>query len=191
MGAEMDDDNGWRVPKKVYPNLKEATEARRDLWDRTSKVAMPMSFWGIEVTGEVGEVLEIISAAIQMGASAGKAANLIKKIERERFGLPGSRTTIQALAKEIADVVITCYLLASAVGVDLDEEVPKKFNETADAVGIPVYLVAPASCGAEAEAGRCPRCNSPSPEYHPAVQYEGEVEICGHPFHRVLHGEKT
>ncbi len=30
--------------------------------------------------------------------------------------------------------------------------------------------------------GRCPRCNSPSPERHPAVQFE-EVEICSEPFH--------
>ena len=27
---------------------------------------------------------------------------------------------------------------------------------------------------------KCPRCESPSPELHPAVQFEGEVEICGY-----------
>ncbi len=31
--------------------------------------------------------------------------------------------------------------------------------------------------------GRCPRCNSPSPELHPAMQHEGEVEICKHSYH--------
>lgn len=30
---------------------------------------------------------------------------------------------------------------------------------------------------------RCPRCNSPSPERHPAVQHEGETQICVHEFH--------
>lgn len=30
---------------------------------------------------------------------------------------------------------------------------------------------------------RCPRCNSPAPHQHPAVQHEGEVEICTHGFH--------
>jgi hypothetical protein len=32
-------------------------------------------------------------------------------------------------------------------------------------------------------AARCPRCDSPSPELHPAVQHEGEVQPCLHPWH--------
>jgi hypothetical protein len=30
---------------------------------------------------------------------------------------------------------------------------------------------------------KCPRCDSPQPHLHPAVQFEGEVEPCGHPWH--------
>ena len=29
----------------------------------------------------------------------------------------------------------------------------------------------------------CPRCNSPAPQQHPAVQHGGEVELCTHAFH--------
>lgn len=30
---------------------------------------------------------------------------------------------------------------------------------------------------------RCPRCNSPKPELHPAMQHGGEVQMCKHPWH--------
>lgn len=30
---------------------------------------------------------------------------------------------------------------------------------------------------------KCPRCKSPAPHLHPAVQFEGEVEVCSHEFH--------
>lgn len=30
---------------------------------------------------------------------------------------------------------------------------------------------------------KCPRCESPKPHLHPAMQFEGEVETCTHDFH--------
>lgn len=35
-----------------------------------------------------------------------------------------------------------------------------------------------------AMAKKCPRCSSPAPHLHPAVQHEGEVQPCDHAFHK-------
>jgi hypothetical protein len=40
---------------------------------------------------------------------------------------------------------------------------------------------------ASGEAQRCPRCDSPDPRKHPAMQFEGEVQECTHPWHTPWH----
>lgn len=32
---------------------------------------------------------------------------------------------------------------------------------------------------------KCPKCESPHPRLHPSVQFEGEVQVCSHPWHQV------
>lgn len=52
--------------------------------------------------------------AIELFGEAGEALNVVKKLERERLGMVGSRATVQDLADELADVVICLDLLALA-----------------------------------------------------------------------------
>jgi len=37
----------------------------------------------------------------------------------------------------------------------------------------------------------CPRCGSTQPHLHPAVQSEGEVELCTHDFHLIPTPQNT
>ena len=74
------------------------------------------------------------------------AANVIKKLNRIRDGLPGNKAGVTEeslrtdLAKELADCQIYLDLLASAIGVDLGEATCEKFNEVSERLGFEEML---------------------------------------------------
>lgn len=105
----------------IYDTLGEANAARQRLWDPDSR--MTSIFHALELAGEVGETL-----------------NIMKKLERERLGLMGSRSSRVDLADELADIAIVLDLLASRCGVDLASAIRRKFNETSRKNGFPVEL---------------------------------------------------
>lgn len=106
-----------------FPNLRLANVARQQEWDQDNQITL--AYRGNELAGEVGE-----------------ACNVIKKIERERMGIRGSRATLQQLAEELADVVICADLIAMSAGIDLDVAVAEKFNATSEKVGLATRLLA-------------------------------------------------
>lgn len=108
--------------KQEFTALRDANKARQKEWDTTGQITI--EFRGNELAGEVGE-----------------ACNLIKKIARERLGLPGSRAKISDLAEELADVVICADLVAMDVGIDLDCSIAEKFNKTSEKIGLQARLI--------------------------------------------------
>lgn len=102
-------------------SLREANAARQAEWDVDNRITL--AYRGNEMAGEVGE-----------------ACNVIKKLERERLGIRGSRDTIEHLAEELADVVICADLVAMGAGVDLDAAVRDKFNATSEKNGLKTRL---------------------------------------------------
>jgi NTP pyrophosphatase (non-canonical NTP hydrolase) len=81
-----------------------------------------LSDWMTALMGEVGE-----------------AANITKKLNRIRDGIPGNKETEEELKKglkeEIADVFIYLDLVAQSQGLDLETIVCDKFNKTSDKLG--------------------------------------------------------
>lgn len=69
----------------------------------------------------------------------GEAANVAKKLNRVRDGIPGNAETPEqlraALADEIADTFIYLDLLAQSQGIDLETAVIDKFNRTSAKIG--------------------------------------------------------
>lgn len=104
-----------------YQNLRTANEARQIEWDKDNNISL--AYRGNELAGEVGE-----------------ACNVIKKLERERMGIRGSRATAEQLAEELADAVICVDLIAMQAGIDLDAAVRAKFNATSEKYGLATRL---------------------------------------------------
>lgn len=101
----------------MLKKLREANKIRQTEWDSDDNISLTYS--SNELAGEVGEL-----------------CNIIKKLERERLGLVGSRATIEQAEEELADVIICCDLLANRLGIDLSSCIPKKFNKTSEKYGL-------------------------------------------------------
>lgn len=102
--------------------LRAATIKRQAKWPGAA-ISTDASFRGNELAGEVGE-----------------ACNVIKKLERERLGLAGSRDTVEHLAEELADIVLCVDIVAEKYGINLWPAIKAKFNATSHKVGIEVFL---------------------------------------------------
>lgn len=105
----------------AYSTLRAANVARQLEWDSEGQI--DAAYRGNELAGEVGE-----------------ACNVIKKLERERRGIRGSRATVAELADELADVIICVDLIAMQYGIDLEAAVARKFNATSEKVGLATRL---------------------------------------------------
>ncbi|WIY70802.1 MazG-like family protein [Aquidulcibacter paucihalophilus] len=105
----------------AYSTLRSANVARQLEWDSEGRI--DAAYRGNELAGEVGE-----------------ACNVIKKLERERRGIRGSRATVAELADELADVIICVDLIAMQYGIDLEAAVARKFNATSEKVGLATRL---------------------------------------------------
>lgn len=102
--------------------LRAANQARDAEWVSPG-AKLSLSFRGNELAGEIGE-----------------ACNVIKKLERERLGLVGSRATIDDLAEELSDGVICIDLIAMDLGIDLGRAIASKFNATSQKRGLATIL---------------------------------------------------
>ena len=95
----------------TFAALRTANNLRQKQWE--AGATFTIEYLGCALAGEVGE-----------------ACNIIKKLARERLGAVGSRANYTQLAEELADAVIYIDLIARKAGINLDEAIRAKFNQT-------------------------------------------------------------
>lgn len=102
-GSKDEDNRAAEEGKLHFEDLRAANVARQAEWDGDSK-AQNLKWRANELFGEAGE-----------------AANIIKKLHRERVGIRGSRATLTDLAEELADIVICLDLFAMTADIAMVE----------------------------------------------------------------------
>ncbi len=117
----------WRLS---FADLRAANVARCAKWHPGGISDWSLSDWMTATCGELGE-----------------AANVVKKLNRCRDGLPGNNKTEDELRSmlgdELADTAIYLDLLAAAAGVDLAASIIAKFNAVSVRNGFPDRLPSP------------------------------------------------
>lgn len=119
----------------TFEALDRALVERKKEWDDKAGVELPQSYHSNELAGEIAEAIEALDGLVELGKTV-KVCNTIKKLEREAYGLPGSRATKDAAGLELADVIICAAKQFNRLGLDAGEYVRRKFNETSDKIGL-------------------------------------------------------
>lgn len=122
----------------TFTALRYANVQRQQEWDPDGLIEKP--FAGLELAGEQGELIERLLLALDFSRAIGKLCNTVKKLEREKLGLPGSKATFSQMAEEFADCQICLDLLAMHCCVDLGEATIMKFNLTSDKLRLQTRL---------------------------------------------------
>lgn len=97
----------------MLKELRAANEHRQQEWPGAEQC--DIAFRTIEVAGEAGELAEAV-----------------KKYLRAERGITGSTTCLGDISREMADVIIAVDLLAIELGINLENAVRAKFNETSE-----------------------------------------------------------
>ncbi len=110
----------------MLDKLRQKNKERQDAWPGAEKVDGDLASRGLELAGEIGEL-----------------CNVLKKIERIRRGVAGSKPEelpglMAHVKEELGDAIICVDLIAMDLGIELTEAVPEKFDKTSNKYGIPV-----------------------------------------------------
>lgn len=121
-------------------NLKEFSRVNRERCESPNGFNHALNSWSLSdwITALVGEL--------------GEAANVAKKLNRVRDGIPGNTVSPDELraqfARELADTFIYLDLTAQAAGVDLPAAVVAVFNAKSEQIGSPIRFGVPVTAAA-------------------------------------------
>lgn len=108
--------------KLTFQKLRDVNAARGAQWDGKPAHIDDLSFRAMELGGETGEALNV-------------AKKLVRRLTGRVGGIPLDEAK-EALAEELADVVICADRVAEVLGIDLEAATIAKFNKTSRKHGL-------------------------------------------------------
>lgn len=137
--------------------------------------------------------VRFLEEAVELYQAAGGNLEMAHQLLDFMFARP-----VGEIEQELGGAGLTLLLVANAAGMSADAAEAKEFrrvlskpasefgkrNEEKNAAGFDAGAYPTRDRFERATTpARCPRCNSPDPARHPSMQFEGEVQLCTHPWH--------
>jgi NTP pyrophosphatase (non-canonical NTP hydrolase) len=173
--ALLDLKNPFEQPKKEqtkdYMRIKDFSETNRVRCEAPDGFNHPLSSWSLSdwFTATMGEL--------------GEAANVAKKLNRVRDGIPGNGDVTpeqlrEQLAEELADTYAYLDLTAQAAGIDLETAVIDKFNKVSERIGYKEVMSRRhiRACGWDFGSSESVSVELPVPNHSAVRQQERKIE---------------
>lgn len=87
------------------------------------------------------EQADLAFRALEFADEAGEVSGAVKKLLRAQRGIGGTEKTLDDVADEMGDALISLDLLADHLGIDLTAAVARKFNLTSEKYGLSTRMV--------------------------------------------------
>lgn len=135
-------------PPDSISHIMAVNLARCERWHKGGLDSWSVADWGVAFEGEAGEIheaaIELALLGLALGGHTGKVADIIKKLNRVRDGMPGNKKNpaqlTADLADEIADTFLYMLMLSQKCGINFQLAVQSKFNSVSHRVGFPERL---------------------------------------------------
>lgn len=118
----------------TFKRLREINLKRAQRWHKSEDLSdWSIADWFTATTGELGEAGNVIKKLRRLESE-------YESINDKDRQIDSKEQAMQELGKELADTQLYLDLLACRCGINLEEEVVKKFNITSDKYGFPEKL---------------------------------------------------
>lgn len=114
--------------------LRTVNTERCARWHGPDTEPWTLADWSNAMCGEAGEAANVVKKVRRIDTGTDRAAGRFLSDADERLRL------VNALADELADVVIYADLVAANAGIDLSESIIRKFNAVSEREGFPERL---------------------------------------------------